>query len=140
MPCIIIANYHESHIIDWSVYLSPFSTKVWLIIIASAIIVTIVIIIMDIQYNGGNVSYNFIAKKQLFSILTIVEHITINSHGFPCIIIGKFWGCTFSFKNGQTEFIQTDYIYCFIIWSNNMDILSSICNLKISHKIRKTPI
>ena len=60
---LFIANHHKLDIIDWSVYLSPFSIKIWLIIIASAITFMIIIIIMDMQYNREVVSYNFSAKN-----------------------------------------------------------------------------
>ena len=60
---LFIANSRNFDIIDWSVYLSPFSIKIWLIIIASAITFMIIMVIMDIQHNRNIVSYNFSAKK-----------------------------------------------------------------------------
>ena len=85
---LFIANNDNFDTIDWTVYLTPFTLRVWLIIIASTITIVIIIIVMEKQYNVEMVSYNFRAKKiTKFSYCIIVEHITINSYSIPCIII-----------------------------------------------------
>ena len=56
---LFIANSNKFDIIDWTVYLTPFSIKIWLIIVASAITFMFIITIMERQYNEEIVSYNF---------------------------------------------------------------------------------
>ena len=55
---LFIAN-HNYDVIDWTVYLAPFSIKLWLSIVASAIIFMIIITIMERQYNAKRVSCSF---------------------------------------------------------------------------------
>ena len=56
---LFIANNNKFDMIDWTVYLTPFSICSWLIIITSAIIFMITISIMEWLYNVEIVSWNF---------------------------------------------------------------------------------
>ena len=64
---LFIANNKNLAITDWTVYLTPFSIKLWLIIVASAITFMVIITILERQYNEDMVSCNF-NTKQLFII------------------------------------------------------------------------
>ena len=48
----------NNDIIHWTAYLSEFSIRIWLIIIASAITITVIITIMEKQHNFETVSFN----------------------------------------------------------------------------------
>ena len=67
VAALFITNNKKFAITDWTVYLTPFSIKLWLIIVASAITFMIIIIILERQYNEEMVSCNF-STKQLFII------------------------------------------------------------------------
>ena len=57
---LFIANFNY-YVIDWTVYLAPFSIKLWLSIVASAVIFMVTITIMERQYNVKMVSCSFCA-------------------------------------------------------------------------------
>ena len=59
---LFIANHDNFDVIDWTVYLSPFSIWIWLITISSAITFMTIMTIIERQYNEEIVS-NFLVQK-----------------------------------------------------------------------------
>ena len=66
-PYLFIAKNND--IIDWTVYLTPFSIRIWLIILASAITIIIIITVMEKQYNIETVSY-----RQVNVLVWVVDY------------------------------------------------------------------
>ena len=64
---LFIKNNDKFNMIDWSVYLTPFSIWSWLIIIISAMIFMFIISIMEWLFNVEMVSCNFRFKKKRIS-------------------------------------------------------------------------
>ena len=60
---LFIVNNDNLNNIDWTVYLAPFSIRLWLIIVASAFCFMIIISIMECLYNVEMVSLNFNVKE-----------------------------------------------------------------------------
>ena len=55
---LFIVNNDNFNVIDWTVYLAPFSIRLWLVIVVSAFSFMIIITIMECLYNVEMVSFN----------------------------------------------------------------------------------